>query len=284
MTARFDSELLRSFLAVADRENLTEAAHGLGRTQSAVSVQIRKLEQALDARLFERRARGMVLTAAGETLLPAARAAVGELDDIAELFKDRLRGRVRVGLPDEIAHGTLERILARFAARHPAVEIEVQCSNSVGFPDRVRRGELDIAVYAHRPGQGEGIALARERCVWASSRDWRRSAGETLPLALFDRACWWREAALDALRAAGIPHRVVVTSESTAGVLAAINAGLAVGMVTQDRLDGRMRELAPAEGLPALPDSSLSLLVRDAGDASVEAMAAAIGDGFRGPA
>ena len=141
-----DGEGLRSFLAVAQAGNLTQAAADLGRTQSAVSVQIRKLEERLAVSLFARQARGMALTEAGERLLPAARRALAELGRIGALFSEPLSGRIRVGFPDDYGVPILERVLAAFAARHPAVEVSVHCGFSVGFPEAIRRKELDLAL------------------------------------------------------------------------------------------------------------------------------------------
>lgn len=279
---RVDSDLLRTFLAVAECGNLTRAADGLGRTQSAISVQIRKLEGLLAVRLFQRKARGMVLTEQGEALLPAACAAIQGLDQVAALFLEPLLGRVRIGVPDEHGRGLLERILARFHAQHPGVEIAVRCVNSVAFPACIERDELDLAVYACRPGAVIGTPVRTERSVWAAAKDWRAQEGKPVPLALFDRACWWREVAVAALEDHGAPYRIAVTSESTSGVVAAIHSRLAVGMLARSAVSDTMRVLGARDGFPALPKTVLSLLrnPRSTGE-SVDAMASAVRAGYR---
>ena len=163
-----DSAALRTFLAVAEAGNVTHAAARLGRTQSAISVQIRKLEAALAVRLFERRARGMVVTAEGERLLPAARRAVAELDRIGGLFARPLVGRIRVGIPDDYGAAVLERALAAFAAHHPDVEVFVRCGFSVGFPEAIRRNELDLAVNAAKQQAGCDELIMAEPTAWAA--------------------------------------------------------------------------------------------------------------------
>ncbi len=263
------SEWLRSFLAVAEAGNVTHAAERLGRTQSAISVQIRKLEEGVSARLFARQARGMVLTEEGQRLLPVAQRTLSELGRIAELFSHPLSGRIRVGIPDDYSIAVLERVLAAFAVRHPGVEVSVRSGFSIGFPDAVKRGELDLAVYTAAPGERLGKPLLREQTVWAAEATLSIAEDEPVPLALFDRACWWRDAAIEAMERAGRPYRVAYSSESVAGVKAAIGAGLAVGVLSASAVDGAMRVLGEGDGFPALPRSSLVLLIGDTAAQSV---------------
>lgn len=277
-----DSDWLRTFLAVAEAGNVTHAAAALGRTQSAISVQIRKLEETLSVRLFDRRARGMALTEEGATLLPAARKALTEIARIGDLFSRPLTGRIRVGVPDDYGVPTLERVLATFAARHPGVEVFVRCGFSVGFPEAIRRKELDLAAYTAEPEERIGTQLQTEPTVWAADGDLALAADEPVPLALFDRQCWWRDAAIDALERTGRAYRIAYSSESVAGVKAAIGAGLAVGALAASTVDRRMRILREEDGFPALPPSSLVLLqgetaATDVGRAMANAIRAALG-------
>lgn len=277
-----DGELLRTFLAVAAEGNVTRAAAALGRTQSAVSVQLRKLEEALSARLFERRARGMALTDEGRRLLPEARRALAELDRVGRLFAAPLTGRVRVGVPDDYGVPLLERVLARFAGRHPRVEVGVRCGFSVDFPEAIRQRRLDLAVHTAEPGVQAGATLFSEPTLWAARRDFALPAGEPVPLALFERACWWRDAALEGLERAGRRYRIAYSSESVAGVKAAIGAGLAIGVLSQGTLDPLMRRLDEDEGFPGLPASSLVLLRAEGAEGeAVSAMEGAIRAAFR---
>ena len=278
-----DSDLLTTFLAVAETGNVTHAGHAVGRTQSAVSVQIRKLEDALGVRLFDRQARGVVLTENGQDLVPAARRALGEINRIGRMFKERLTGRIRVGIPDDYGVSVLERVLARFSARHPGVEVSVRCGFSVGFPEAVQRGTLDLAVHTASPGEETGTLLMTERTVWAAAREWRADPEIPPPLALFDRQCWWRDAAIDALNRAGMRYRIAYSSESVAGVKAAIAAGLAVGVLNAGTLGDGLRALTPEDGFPSLPDSALRLICADGLDPAIgQAMEAAIKDALSG--
>jgi DNA-binding transcriptional LysR family regulator len=279
---RLDSDLLRTFLIVAETGSVTHGGDRLLRTQSATSLRIKRLEDAIGQRLFERHGRGMRLTVAGEKLLPAAQRVVALLDaTIADLRSDRLTGSLRIGIPDELGATMLPGVLARFAALHPDVEVSVRCGFSAEFPRALRRRELDLAVYATEHPEENTRLLARERTVWAASRNHAVHERDPLPVALFDRDCWWRQQAIDALERRRRRYRVVFTSESLAGIAAAITSGIAVGMLADSTVTSAMRRLAGKDGFPALPPSSLVLGFRpDAPAALGQAMADAIIDRF----
>lgn len=246
------NEGLRAFLEVAECGNVTHAADRLGRTQSAVSVQIRKLEEGLGVRLFERQARGVVPTADGHKLVPAARRALAEMQRVSALFAEPLSGRIRVGIPDDYDDTILERALADFSERHSNVEIFARSGCTSGFPDAIRRHELDIAVCSG-PDPAAGDVFSREPTVWAASEALTLKRGEPVPLAVLDRNCWWREAPSDALERAGRPWRTAYQSESFASLRAAIRAGLAVGALPKSCLEHGMKQLPEKDGFPRLP-------------------------------
>lgn len=278
---RLDTDLLRTFLIVARHGNVTRGAEALHRTQSAVSIQIKRLEEFLAARLFRREPRGVSLTEAGERLRAAAERIVGDLDETVRTFRaDPTGGLVRVGIPEEYGAGVLPTVLADFSARFPAVEVFVRCGFSVEFPEAIRRGELDLAVFADCRSFEQSDALIRDPMAWVASRPWRCRHEEPIPLALFDRACAWRDVAIQALEDAGQPYRIVFSSESTAGIKAAIATGLAVGVLARSTLESSMLALGREHGLPPLPDSVLLLLRGGDGSLAIDAMAAAIESGF----
>ena len=278
---RLDTDLLRTFLIVARHGNVTRGAEALHRTQSAVSIQIKRLEESLAARLFRREPRGVSLTEAGERLRAAAERIVGDLDETVRSFRaDPLGGLVRVGIPEEYGAEVLPTVLADFNARFLAVEVFVRCGFSVEFPEAIRRGELDLAVFADTQRVEPSDTLIRDPMVWVASRPWRCRDGEPVPLALFDRACAWRDVAIQALEDAGQPYRIVFSSESTAGIKAAIATGLAVGVLARSTLESSMLVLGLEHGLPPLPDSVLLLLRGSDGSLAIDAMAAAIESGF----
>ncbi len=253
------SDLLRTFCAVADAGNVTQAANALSRTQSAISVQIKKLEDELKVALFERQARGVILTEKGKKLLPSARKVLEEIDRVGDLFTDPLVGRIRVGIPDDYNETILESALARFCQRHAKVEVFVRSGCTAGFPDAINRNELDIAIYS--AGQMPSHkAFFSEPTVWAAHPGLELTPGEPVPLAIFDRDCWWHEVATTALDNAGISWRTAYLSENYASVKAAIRAGLGIGLLAQSALEDTMKTLGKESGFPSLPDSCLQLL------------------------
>jgi DNA-binding transcriptional LysR family regulator len=276
-----DSDLLRTFLTVARHGNITRGAEALHRTQSAVSIQIKRLEECLAVTLFRREPRGVSLTEAGERLRLAAEPIVNDLDQTVRAFRaDPIGGLVRVGIPDEYGSDVLPAILADFSARYPAVEVFVQCGFSMDFPDAVKRGELDLAVFADTCGPDLSGKLIQDPVVWVASRQYRCRNEEPVPLALFNRSCWWRDLAIEAMEHAGQPYRIVLSSESVAGIKAAIATGLAVGVLARSTLESSMHSLDEQHGFPRLPDSVLRLQ-RGRGDSpAISAMAAAIEEGF----
>jgi len=281
VTEGLDTDLLRTFLTVARHGSVTHSAAALHRTQSAISIQIKRLEASLGATLFRREPRGVSLTEAGERLQPAAERIVKDLDQTLRAFRaDPIAGLVSVGIPDEYGTDVLPSILADFTARYPAVEVFVQCGFSVDFPAAVERGVLDLAVFADVAGSDLSGKLIEDPMVWVASRPYRCRQDEPLPLALFDRSCWWRDLAIDALKQAGQPYRVAFSSESVFGIKAAIATGLAVGVLARSTVEGPLHILDEAHGFPPLPDSVLRLQRgRDASPA-VGAMADAIEAGF----
>ncbi len=282
--ATLDSELLRSFIVVARHGNVTRAARALHKTQSAVSVQIKQLEERLRVALFAREARGVSLTEAGETLLQSAEPIVRQLDQVAASFAQTpVTGVVRVGIPDEYGTSILPEVLAAFAARHPQVQVSVRCGFSVDFDAMVDRGELDLAVTTsnHLPAADKAKVLLEEETLWVCRKGFPFSSGQTVPLALFERSCWWRDVAVAALQSAGQPYRIAYSSDSVAGVKAAIASGLAAGMIARSTLEPGMQILRPGEGFPELPVSHLLLLRGKATETpAIGAMADAIVSAF----
>lgn len=277
LASPLESDLLRSFVVVAAVGSVTRAAARLGRTQSAISVHIKRLERRLGARLFEREARGVRLTPAGERLLPNARRLLDDLQSLRGLFIEPVRGRVRVGMPDDYDQTVLQDILATFCLANPDVAVSVQSALSATFPQALRDGVLDLAVHTDEHTGTAGLTLAGEALVWAAGKAWTAVPGEPVPLALFARNCWWRERAISALNAAGLAHRPVFESESVRGVKAAIACGLAVGILSARTVDRQMRVLGSDDGFPALKPARVALLRNETASApAVAAMADAI--------
>lgn len=256
---QLDSDLLRSFLAVAKAGSVSGGAARLLRTQSAVSLQVQKLEDIVGQRLFERHGRGVSLTGQGERLLTVARQVVETLDQaVITMREPAAKSEIRLGIPEEYSDTLLPAILASFAQEQPHARILLRCGSSVEFPAALAAGELDIALHTPENMAADDIIVHREAAIWAGSAFHDIENRRPLPVALFDRACWWRERCLDLLQKAGVDYEVVCTCESVAGVRAAISAGLAVGVLPQGAFTNRIRKLS-GNALPQLENTALVL-------------------------
>ena len=262
-----NSELLKVFLAVAETGSVTGGATRISRSQSAVSLQIQKLESVLGRPVFVRHGRGVKLTEVGERLLPVAQdVSLTLASALRELGCDDLRGKLHIGIPDDESKETLSRIVGEFSQLHPLVELEVTCSLSTTFADALATGSMDLAVYElENPCDGLEV-LREEQTAWMMSRHHNLLSHDPLPVALFDRDCWWRDTALAALRAMDRPYRIVYSSQSVAGVAAAIEAGIAVGLLGLSSINHRLRQLEPKEGFTGTSVSQLVLGSRQGAD------------------
>jgi len=277
-----DSELLRTFVAISDAGGFTAASKVVGRTQSAISMQMKRLEESIGAPLFSRNGRTLALTHTGDVLLSKSRRVLAMLDETAAAVTgEALDGGVHVGIPDEYGSPFLPGILARFAALHPLVQVTVTCASCPTLHKQIARGALDLAVEIGDMDTGDGELLGHEPTVWATSSRHLAHERDPLPLALFDAACWWHDRAIDVLERSGRAYRVAYTSAGIAGVAAAINAGLAVGVLGRETLPVGVRVLSPTEGFAELPPSRV-ILRRRAGATSpaVDGMAEALRQAF----
>jgi DNA-binding transcriptional LysR family regulator len=258
-----DPDLLRSFVLIAEGGSFTRAAQAVGRTQSAVSMQIRRLEDMLGHPLLLRGPRGVEPTPHGSWLLERARRLLAMHDEIVATFRTpAMAGTVRLGSPDDYALRWLPGILGRFSETHPAVEVEVTCAPSNELADRLVRGELDLTLISggNEPAGMVGRTLWRCGLVWVGSVEHATHARAPVPLALAQPRCVWRRAATSALDAAGIPWRLAYISTSQAGTLAPALAGLAVTVCMPGPLPPGLRVLGPPDGLPPLPEFTIELL------------------------
>ncbi len=260
--AGFDLNLLRSFAMIVDCGSFTRAAERLGRTQSTISLQIKRLEDELRKPVFERGVRGLQLTPAGEVLLGFARRILDLADEAqARIAAPDMQGTVRLGTPEDFATVHLPDALARFSRSHPRVSLEVRCDFTLNLLDGFARGEFDLVLVKREPqGPEGGVRVWREPLVWADGPAGtgavsRRDGG--LPLVLAPRPDVYRKRALEALEHAGIPWRIVYTSPSLAGILAAVRAGLGVTVLPREMVPDGFRVLE--RDLPALADTEIAL-------------------------
>ena len=264
-----DTDQLRSFLAIVDEGSFTRAAERVHKTQSAVSMHVRRLEEQLGCPLFVKQGRGARLTAEGEQLVEYARRILREeAGAIAALSRKGLRGTVRFGVPDDYAEAYLSAILLRFNHRHPLVEIAVTCENSIELSGLVRAGALDLALVTDFDGL-EGFELIREEpLVWVASNKFKPAAGEPLPLAQGSPSCIWRRVSDEALEPCRDKVRSLFVSRNYSAIGAVVRAGLAATVLPQGLVGEGLRILN--EDLPPLPLTRMGL-IRRAGAPSAEA-------------
>ncbi len=278
-----DPDILRAFVLIADGASVTRAAERVGRTQSAVSMQMRKLEEQLGTPLLARGPRGLAPTARGSWLAERARTLLSLHDEIHANFRAApLIGQVRLGTPDDYALQWLPRILAGFAETHPRIEVDVVCINSEALAERLSNGQLDLTLLTegHRPGMG-GEEVWRGPLRWVGPANQALHRRDPLPLALAHPGCTWRRVALEALGRAGRQARVTYNSATQTGCFAVALAGLAITVSTPTRLPPGLVWLGAAENLPDLPEMGIELHHAEMSEApAVDALALAIRQGF----
>jgi DNA-binding transcriptional LysR family regulator len=276
-----DIDVLRSFVAGVDLGSFAQASARVGRSQSAVSAQLRKLEGQVGRPLLRKQGRGLALTEAGETMLSYARRLLDLNDEaVAAVRGADVEGWVRLGLPQDFAELWLPEVLGRFARRHPRVRIEARAERNSELVGRVETGKLDLALAWGEPEGARAERLAELPIEWIGPANrelpWQ-PGGEPLPLVAFEPPCRFRAAGVAALDRAGVPWRLAFSSPSLAGLWAAVAAGLGVSLRTRAGLPGSVRALGPAEaGLPALPRIALSLHAAEAEPTPAVALLASI--------
>ncbi len=257
-----DMDVLRTFVTGIDLGSFAKAADRLGRSPSAVSLQLRKLEDHVGRPLVRKQGRGLALTETGEKLLGYARRILELNDEAQAALRDlaALEGWVRIGLPQDFAETWLPGLLGRFERAHPRVRIEARVDRGSALVEAVRSGALDLALTWGALENPDCEIIEKREIVWVGPTGYRHAAGTALPLVAFDAPCAFRKAAISALDAAGMEWRQVFASPSLAGVWAAVTAGLGVTARTAEGKPAQLSILSPAEaGLPALGTIELVL-------------------------
>ncbi|WKA31235.1 LysR substrate-binding domain-containing protein [Bradyrhizobium roseum] len=257
----FDFDLLRTFVAVVDNASFTRAAERVGRTQSTVSLQIKKLEEGLGRRVFERDGRDFLLTPDGEILLNYARQLLHLADEArSRILEPDIEGSVRLGTPEDFATVYLPDILARFARAHPRVALEVNCTFSFSLLEGFSRGEYDLIMVKREPqGPAGGIAVWRDVLVWVTGPKLVLDSNQPLPLVLAPAPDVYRKRALAGLEANKRAWRIAYTSPSSEGLQAAVRAGLGVTVMSKDMVPEGLMLLGTEHDMPQMPDAEIAL-------------------------
>jgi DNA-binding transcriptional LysR family regulator len=253
-----DIDLLRCFATVAEQGGFTAAGQALGLTQSAVSLKVKRLEEIVRKRVFDRTSRSLAITRDGEVLLAYARRLLALNDEaVRRMIAPPVCGHLRLGVADHFVPQHLAPILARFARTYPDLHLEVEVGRSHELRAACERGALDLVIGKRRDGETSGTPIWTERLAWAAAPDWERpGADRPLPLAMLPPGCMFRDRALATLARANIPHEIVYVSASLLGVIAAVQAGLGVTVLGHSTLPAGLRELA---SLPPLGSAEMAI-------------------------
>ncbi|MBZ9811924.1 MULTISPECIES: LysR family transcriptional regulator [unclassified Mesorhizobium] len=282
MRPTLDSDLLRTFVAIVEAGNFTKAAEQAGRTQSAVSMQMKKLESVIGDSLFERGSRGVALTRRGGELIVNARRIVSLLDETAaSMAAAPLGGPVRIGIPEEYGHAILSRALGAFSKRHTKVEVTVRYAHSGAQIAALAAGELDLCVVFEWQDPSGGEVLMHDPTVWVTSMLHNMHEERPVPIALYNRAGWCKDFAIKSLEQRGLGYRVAYTSDTTGGLKLAVTSGLAIAPISRSNIPGGCRELTSADGFGDI-DSSNVVMHRNpnASGEAIDGMQEAIREAF----
>ncbi|CAB3810009.1 HTH-type transcriptional regulator HdfR [Paraburkholderia fynbosensis] len=261
-----DLDLLRAFVAVAESGSFTAAANVVGRSQSAVSQKVLRLEDALHVRVFERTSRSLKLTRDGERVLAAGRRLLAQHDSfMRELREPPQLTRLRLGVSENLVQPQLPLILARFAQRFPSVELALTTGSSQGLIEDHEAGLLDV-VFAKRKREGSGHrgrVIWREPLVWLAAKNYRSEPGRPARLVMMPAPCSYREVMMESLDASRREWVVACTASNLVGVQAAVVGGLGVTVLGKSFLQSGMKILPASAQWPALPASEVAVIGED---------------------
>jgi DNA-binding transcriptional LysR family regulator len=275
-----DPDVLRSFVAIAETGSFTAAAARIYRTPSAVSMQIKRLEEQLGVSVFLRDARNVALTHDGEVLLSYARRLIAlNRETISQFVRSEVSGVVRIGSPSDYGEAVLPEVLKRFSKTHPAVAVDVVIDQSSSLLKRFNSGHLDIALMScagNMKAERSEVVLTDD-IVWAGAKGGQACLMDPLPLSMWEEGCVWRENALAALERVGRSYRVAYMTSHSSGQKAAIKADLAIAPMGRSFLSDDVQILGEDCGLPSPGRYDLVLKVA----ANANPQISAVNDHFR---
>jgi len=269
-------DVLRTFVAIAETNSFSSAANAVFRTPSAVSMQIKKLEETLGRAMFSRDARSVSLTPDGEVLLGYARRLLAiNREAVSKFIIPEINGVVHIGSPDDVGDRILPMVLKRFAKTHPGISVDVVIDQSVNLRKRLEERRLDITLVTCQPETlPEGAEIVRtEPLVWAGAKGGSAHMCRPLPVSVWEEGCAWRAGAINGLEEAGIEYRIAYMSAHGAGQRAAILSDLAIAPLPRSCLGEEFVELCENDGLPPIGSYSVAMLVRSDADSAVKAAA-----------
>lgn len=259
ITDVLDLDLLRTFVLAVDFGSFARAAEHVSRSQSAVSLQMQRLEELTGHQLFVKQGRGRELTASGELLIGYARRMLKLNEQAIEALSTRqLAGVVRLGMLTDFSEGSLPQVLARFAEQHPQVQMEITIDKQVVLQQKLQSGKLDVIVCVGAQLPEHAVFIGEVPLRWIGSK--KVAQQSPLPLLLFEPPCLFRAAGLAALEKSGLAWKPVLTASNVAGMWAAARAGLGITIRTQIGLPADCKPLPVSGSLPTLPHIFVFLL------------------------
>ena len=272
-------DLLRTLLVLARTRSFSRTGDEIGRSQSAVSLQMRRLQQIVGSAILSSSGKSFELTPQGEIVLEYAKQIVALNDEcVGRLDGGILTGTIRVGIPSDFALSFLPQLLGRFSEAHPDVALDVTCELSRDLIAGLGRSEFDIVLAVHDDTPTAPLTdLWREPIAWVGGQIHDVRAKRPLPLVLFPDGCQYRLRILSALRRQDIPYKIVYSSSNLAGNQAAIESGLGLTAISTSAVPPTLHALPPCMELPVLDDLDIGLFWSPSGaTGAMRALAAAM--------
>jgi DNA-binding transcriptional LysR family regulator len=258
-------DLLRAFVSVSQLRSFTKAGELLGRSQPAVTLKIKRLEELVDQKLFLRGRKSLELSDSGIALYNYAKQIL-TLNDLAisQISKSTVHGKIRLGIPSEFATVLLPKIISRFAKAYPNVALEVNCELSKYLLTRAGRESHDlILVLADQDTDLDGDLVKTDELVWVSSKKFNRTKKDAVPLIVASEGCIYRHTAMTGLSNASLSWKIVYTNPDLTGIQYAIQEGLGVTVLSRSIVPENLHILSASAGLPSLDRVSINIICNE---------------------
>ena len=258
-----DINMLRCFKEVAETGSFTKAGKNIGLTQAGVSIKIRKLEDRLDAKIFNRTSKNLSLTYEGETLMEYTRRILSAHDEaVGHLTNPKVSGRLRIGLIDYFLPELLPGLLIQFRKKYPHIHLDVQIDVGINLLPLFEKGELDLVVAGQDDYQGSNRTLVEDSMIWVIGNNAVEDTfQQTIPLVMFPPPCNFRKIATESLGRAKRKWEILFTGNSTGSIQTAVNAGMGLSVLPMGALKEGIRKAPPHMELPDLPKYSIALFL-----------------------
>ncbi len=268
-----DIELLRTFVAVVDNGSFTRAAAQIYRSQSAISMQIKRLEEQLERKLFTRNARTLKLTLDGRALVPYARKLLKLHDEAMDNIINRSQAKnIRIGCPDDFSHTLLPDLIQVMRNKISGVHITSVCANSHILRQQLDNDELDMTIITRPENSNEGVLLRQEKGVWLC-KDEALLQQRPLPLALLEPGCKFHSSVIDGLEKADISYDLMCDTSNCGLLIELVKRGCAVSVMAAHAAPKYLTQLSYAAGLPTLPVAQIVICLKG-GNPMIEGISA----------